>query len=479
MRLKSLVLLPILLASYAPGQVWEKSLSPGMTYRMEIQPMLPRVIHSIRMVPTAPGLRVVPELAGKTVYDEGLSKGRRTVTEIVADAGAMGGLNGDLFGQSGDPLGFMVRNGEMLSSPYPGRSFFAWGPGGAISGFAKWDGTLAVEGGPELAFSGWNQEAGLNRAALNTPAAGLAVAKVPNVHIVLRTEATEYPPNAETSATVSAIQADLGSIPVEPGTLVLSANGTSAAPFLNLKVGQKVTIRSKLEGFDSTKYTQAVGGGPVLLQDGKQVLDAEGQRFDEVFSKRRHSRTAIGRTAEGDLLFVVVDGRQTMSVGATLEELAVIMRRLGCVDAINLDGGGSSALAMRGILLNRPSEGVQRPVANGITFFAPDPTIPGSINPTSELKLVGAAKAPLDSQLQFQVQNPDGTTVPHAEVLWSCQGAAWIDQGGLLRPLKDGLAEVSAYARGRIFRRTVTVGKGPLPPKPVAPPVPKSDGKPG
>ena len=74
-------------------------------------------------------------------------------------------------------------------------------------------------------------------------------------------------------------------------------------------------------------------------------------RFPYDATKTRAPRTAIGLTARGEWVLVVVDGRAdpTHSVGATLEELARLMRQLGCVQAMNLDGGGSSAMAIEGI----------------------------------------------------------------------------------------------------------------------------------
>ena len=68
-----------------------------------------------------------------------------------------------------------------------------------------------------------------------------------------------------------------------------------------------------------------------------------------------HPRTAAGYRKNGDFILLVVDGRQINSRGVDLMELAIIMRDLDCVEAINLDGGGSSAMVVDGKLLNRPS----------------------------------------------------------------------------------------------------------------------------
>ena len=83
-----------------------------------------------------------------------------------------------------------------------------------------------------------------------------------------------------------------------------------------------------------------------------------------------HPRTAAGIRADGTLLLVVVDGRQPVSQGVDLEQLAALMLDLGAEEALNLDGGGSSSLFVNGGLLNRPSGvTVERQVMSAIGVF--------------------------------------------------------------------------------------------------------------
>ena len=116
----------------------------------------------------------------------------------------------------------------------------------------------------------------------------------------------------------------------------------------------------------------AVGAGPVLLRDGRAVVTADAEVFfGTSIPARRHPRSAVGTAPDGRVWLVVVDGRQPASRGATLGELALVMRGLGARDALNLDGGGSSALAVRAggrvVRLNRPTGyDVERPVATAL-----------------------------------------------------------------------------------------------------------------
>lgn len=110
--------------------------------------------------------------------------------------------------------------------------------------------------------------------------------------------------------------------------------------------------------------------GPMLLWDGTVVP----QRDDRTFVTRRHNRTALGLREDGTTLLVVADGRfDDFAEGLSLEELTLVLRWLGCRTAINLDGGGSSTLYVKGRgVANYPSDNHvhdhegERPVSNAI-----------------------------------------------------------------------------------------------------------------
>jgi hypothetical protein len=125
----------------------------------------------------------------------------------------------------------------------------------------------------------------------------------------------------------------------------------------------------------------AIGGAPVLLKDGKIAFDfsttLSGKYMTnyellqtDIFSTSiRPPRTVIGSTADNKIVLFVCDGRQgTYSDGATMLELAQIMKGIGCVNALNLDGGGSSAIIAGGTLLNKPSDGAERAVPSVVAF---------------------------------------------------------------------------------------------------------------
>lgn len=115
---------------------------------------------------------------------------------------------------------------------------------------------------------------------------------------------------------------------------------------------------------DAWKMRTALGGGPVLLHEGNvRITNEEEFKFTGKAVNDKHPRTAMGYTADGKLIILVVEGRNKASGGATLTQEAQILKDLRCVEALNLDGGGSSCLLVNGKETIKPSdkEG-QRPV---------------------------------------------------------------------------------------------------------------------
>jgi len=113
-----------------------------------------------------------------------------------------------------------------------------------------------------------------------------------------------------------------------------------------------------------TPILQAVGGGPTLLFNGKMQLAGWPRSMGG-----RAPRTAAGLTWDGKVLLMTVDGRSKASVGATIREEARYMAALGAREAINLDGGGSSTMVINRHVVNKPSDGYERSVSNGLMVF--------------------------------------------------------------------------------------------------------------
>lgn len=153
--------------------------------------------------------------------------------------------------------------------------------------------------------------------------------------------------------------------------LVLVGRGRGAGKLAGLRIGQKLAADVSL----SEDAAVVLTGNTYILRDGVRI-----SRDD----KDLHPRTAVGIDRDtGQVLLVVVDGRQDFSRGQTMKEMAVLFERLGAEDALNLDGGGSSIMLLRQpdtslAVANSPSDGHPRPVANGleVTYDLPATPVP-------------------------------------------------------------------------------------------------------
>ena len=115
-------------------------------------------------------------------------------------------------------------------------------------------------------------------------------------------------------------------------------------------------MRLRSDTFGLSGRYRLVRGGDIVRNTGSATLFG------------RHPRSIIGRTADGTIQLVTIDGRSVSSVGATLVEAAQVARGLGMVDAVNLDGGGSTTLAVDGTVVNRVSGAAERPVSDALVL---------------------------------------------------------------------------------------------------------------
>lgn len=428
---------------------------------MEIDSSLPLVIHALRFSPGAPGLELRPELARGAVFSqEGeVSRGRETVSASVRRLGALAGVNADFFPFTGDPLGAMMRDGVLKSRPFPNRPAFVWGEGYATAATLTMEASVRWEGQEPIRIFGINEECGNNMIVLNTADAGYAISREPATHVLLDLDGP-IAPNQPIRATYRWMIPESSRVPITPGQAVLTMRGPMTAAFTRLERGAELTLQFNLGGADFSRAKHVVGGGSFLVRNGVEFLDHAEAGFNREFSDLRNPRTAMGVTAEGDIWLVTVDGRQSSSVGATLRELSRIMIRLGCVTAINLDGGGSTTINLLGTTVNRPSEGTERAIANGIFVFG-DPVWIASTDGPSSVAVRGRPQLQAGERFVYELVGPDGTVIPHSEVIWSATGEIFVDQAGVVRGLRPGAGVLTALYRGQATSVAVTVVPAP------------------
>lgn len=314
---------------------------------------------------------------------------RMRVSDLVMASGALAAVNGNFFTPDGNVRGILVSEGRLYSEPEAAI-------GGAATPRAAWraEGGTVAFGRPGSVLR-WHRNGiamginGIERAPgyLGNPDEAVLVTRTfgeasPGPTSALDVVLAGTGPlrfNQPLPATVAEVRPSPG--PVPDGGAVVTATGANRAQIEaeGVAPGDAVTVTLDVDDPAFAAAEEAGGGGPWIVHDGRPVVREGmlGEGFSPAHLDRPAPRTAIGRTADGTVLLVTVDGRQPgRSVGATMAGLAQIMIELGATEAISLDGGGSTAMAADGELVNVPSgedsggrPGVEAAVADAVGVF--------------------------------------------------------------------------------------------------------------
>ena len=289
----------------------------------------------------------------KPALARGRVPGRETVSGISDRYQALAAVNASYFALSGDILGVTKIDGLVTGTTYITRSAFGTtAQGKPIFGTINYDGQVKL-GSISQGVSGVDCERGENNLIIYNRAYGS------------RTGTNEYGVEyVVRGGKVTAINEGGNSVIPTDGC-VISVHGTAASYFAPVRVGDPAVITENL-GQQWDNCPDILGVGPRLLTSGKVTVTAAEEQFPGDIRYGRAPRSAVGVTKEGHFLLGVVDGRQAVSHGLTLTEWANLMKKMGAVDAINFDGGGSSELVIGGQIQNSPSDGNERPVGTAL-----------------------------------------------------------------------------------------------------------------
>lgn len=303
-------------------------------------------VHVLRVEPFSNSIKTFPVLA-----NDGIAQ-KETLSSMAKRYNAVAGINGAYFTANGDSIGTLIINRHLISSPLYKRSVFGITDEDTIVfGNPDFSGVLR-SAGKTIAIDAVNQPRGTGNLVVFTSAyARSTMTRVEGTELVL------------VRGRIVGIHKKDALIP--PDGVVVSAGGTKAVELAQFRLGQRIELDYSIDKpWNMIKH--AVCGGPRLVSDGEVDINGKEEKFSASIVSGRHPRTAIGLTFDGDLLMVVVDGRSKRSAGMTLKELADYLRKLGVRHAINLDGGGSSSMFVKGKTINRPSDGRERRISNGI-----------------------------------------------------------------------------------------------------------------
>ena len=271
-------------------------------------------------------------------------------------------INAGFFNRNNQlPLGAVRRSGQWISGPILGRGAIAWNPQRqfALSRLAL-SYTLTTQQGNSFTVNHLNSgyvQAGIG---LYTSAWGQTYTPITDGELIVTVNGDRVVQQTPASAAGTGAHA----IPPQGYLLVLRSFNSAAQA---LPVGMTVALTPDLRPPNFANFPTAIGGGPILMQNGQIIADAQAEGFSAAFAAQAAPRSAIGVTPDGNLILVAIHfspgGR-----GPTLSEAAQIMRQLGAIDALNLDGGTSSSLYLGGTIINRHGSTVGR-VHNGLGVF--------------------------------------------------------------------------------------------------------------
>lgn len=370
---------------FAPDSTHTEELAAGVTHTAMHIPSGPWMIHVVEVVAGACGveLHTVKGLGHVIGREQTSAMARRTAA--AEDRPALAAVNADFFSFTppGVSEGPQISAGRVVKSENPRRApiqasgvreqpaFGVSGDGTPFFADAHLDGWLRI---------GDAKPAPLGR--VNPPAAGKTVAlynryfsaRTPVdtgvVEVIVRTARPAALAGDTAVGVVVRVDTAAEGVDIPPDGVVLAERTHAGAALQpSPQPGDSVWWSLRFRGTPA-RVRELIGGFPMLLRNGASVLD----RIDtsSSFSVTQHPRTAVGVRPDGTVLLVVVDGRSEASGGMSLPQLTAFMQALGASDALNLDGGGSTTLALGGRVVNRPSDKTgERPVADALLVLGP------------------------------------------------------------------------------------------------------------
>jgi exopolysaccharide biosynthesis protein len=307
--------------------------------------------------PRQPGVSVRPILSSASG-----NVGTAPLFSTIQRLGGIAAINAGFFNRNNElPLGAIRSDNRWLSGPILNRGAIAWNDSGDVTvGHLNLQENLTTANGQSLPLQSTNSGYVGAGVARYTPDWGRTYTNIINGETLLSVRNGQI---TEQRLSTKAGQTTVP-IPNDGYLLVVRAN----QDLLNtLAVGTKVQVNSLTQPDEFNRYAQVLGAGPLLVQNGRIVLNPQSEQFSTNFIQEAAPRSVIATTPQGKLLLLTVLNRAG-GAGPTLAEAAQVVQQLGVVNALNLDGGSSATLYLGGQVLNR-AVSTTAPVHNGIGVF--------------------------------------------------------------------------------------------------------------
>lgn len=292
-----------------------------------------------------PNLQLSPEIASDT-----LNK-KNTITTIAKKNNSIVAINGTFFKpQTGVPLGTLMINKKMYTGPIYNRVAMGIFDNGYDMARIQLNASLKT----------WNKSVKVDN--INQP-------RTLSTHVIVYT-----PEWGKTAPPIPKYGKELA---IKDNKVIESSTSPLSIPDDGFVVVGPAQLLDQITDEKNIKFevltmpewdnvNHIISGGPYLVKKGQVFVDMTEQKLGSIGG--RNPRTAVGYTADNNLIIVTVDGRESSSIGMTLTELANFMKSLGCYNAMNLDGGGSTVLYINGRVVNHPQVQGGIALSNALTL---------------------------------------------------------------------------------------------------------------
>jgi hypothetical protein len=335
---------------------------------------IPQSIHIIKVNPTQFDIKPIRAL------DDGI--GRETVSSLCERYPALAAINGGFFQIEGTldgvPQGMLKIENDWYALPNKPRGAVGWTKGQKQ---VLMDRILAScsfsTQSKNCPFNGLNRSRKSGEKILFTPAFHRTTLTNPQgIEVIVRNNKVEQIHSKQGSSIIPSEGYVLSiAYPIDLSLITSFAIGSPVSISFDI-CPQSHPPQTCAEEWMKMDYV--VGGTPILIQNGQPISDFTSEQTKPTFLSDRHARTALGIHEDGHWVFVVVDGKLPgISEGMTMDELVTFMNHLGCVKAINLDGGGSSTMVINGKVVNQPrgdrdeknNQNIERRVSDAILII--------------------------------------------------------------------------------------------------------------
>ena len=378
--------------------------------------------------------------------NKGISN-RNSVNKLVTDNKAVAGVNGDFFNYNPmpHPMGTFIEDGQVISSPieraYALPTFYLNNNNKAdIAFFDRNMNITSLSSGKSVPISLINKAADFNMVTLL------------NKHWGSKSFGNKFHEDVVEMVVIDDVVTEIrvGEEPIaipDNGYIITVKGDRKEALLANFNIGDEVKLNiGTTPNLEDIKF--AIGGGSIILKDGVVTNT-------NINIKGNQPRTGIGITKDGnELLIATIDGRHTSYKGVSQEMFGAILRDLGAYNAINLDGGGSTTMAVKPVdeqvskVVNRPSDGGQRLVPNGVGVF--------SNAPKGELSYVKVitddTRMFLNTSRRFSIKGFDQyhnpIEVDQGKATYTFEGVEGEINGNTLKAKSSGKATVTANYEG-------------------------------